>query len=170
MRLITVPLAALLACAPATVLGQPNTPSAASPAPAGPPPYGAPVTQQQARQALAAALTEAQRLGIGVAVAVVEPNGALVAFERTDGANYAAAEIALDKARSAAAFRLPTSTWDRAASQPGGSWVLGLRGAVPIEGGLPLVTGGRVVGAIGVSGGASDQDAAAARAGAAALG
>lgn len=135
---------------------------------AGPAPYGAPITLEQAKRVAAAAEAEAQRNKWAVAIAVVEPSGALVHFVKLDGANYSAVEGAQDKARSAALFRLPTRIWDEQASRPGGAWVLGLRGAVPLEGGAPIVVGGRTIGAVGVSGVSSGDDGRVALAGAAA--
>jgi uncharacterized protein GlcG (DUF336 family) len=134
-----------------------------------PAPYGAPVTLAQAQRVAAAAEAEARRLGFAVAIAVVEPSGQLIHFQRLDGANYAAGEAAVDKARSAAGFRMSTRFWAVEASKPGGAWVLGLKGAMPLEGGIPLVAGGRTIGGVGVSGVASDDDAKVAEAGAAAL-
>ena len=134
-----------------------------------PAPYGPALSLDQARRAAAAAEVEARRNNWNVAVAVVEPSGQLVWFQRLDGANYAAGDVALEKARSAAGFRLPTRFWDEQASRPNGAWVLGLKGAVPLAGGVPIVAGGRTIGAIGVSGVSSDDDAKIAEAGAAAV-
>jgi len=134
-----------------------------------PAPYGLPITLAQAQRVAAAAETEARRLNFNVAIAVVEPSGQLIHFQRIDGANYAAGEAAQDKARSAAGFRLSTRVWAVEGSKPGGAWVLGLKGAVPLEGGVPIVAGGRTIGGIGVSGVSSDDDARVAQAGAAAV-
>lgn len=132
-------------------------------------PYGAPITLEQARQVAMAAEAEGRRAGLALAFAIVEPSGQLVHFHRMDGANYSATEIAMDKARSAALFRLPTKFWADQASAANGAWVMGLRHTVPVDGGVTIVIAGRTVGAIGVSGASSAQDAVAARAGAGAV-
>ena len=134
-----------------------------------PAPYGAPITLEQARRVAAAAEAEARRNNWNVAIAIVEPSGQLIWFQRIDGANYASTQAAMDKARSAAGFRLSTRFWAVEGSKPGGAWVLGLNGAVPLEGGIPIVAGGRTIGGIGVSGVSSDDDAKVAQAGAAVL-
>jgi glc operon protein GlcG len=85
-----------------------------------------------------------------------------------DGAPYASVNVAPDKARSAAMFRNPTKAFeDRLAA--GQSYILALRGAMPVEGGLPIVVDGRMIGAIGISGGSAQQDGIAAKAGTEAL-
>ena len=140
--------------------------TAAAQAPA---PYGTPITLEQAKRVGAAAEAEARRNTWNVAIAVVEPSGQLIWFQRIDGANYAATQAAMDKARSAAGFRMSTRFWAVEGSKPGGAWVLGLNGAVPLEGGIPIVAGGRTIGGIGVSGVSSDDDAKVAQAGANAL-
>jgi len=113
-------------------------------------------------------MAEGRRQNLTLAVAIVEPNGALVAFERMDGVQYASLDVAQDKARSAALYRRATLAFSQSVSQ-GRVGVLSLRGAVAIEGGVPLVIGGRLVGAIGVSGASSAEDGVVAAAGAAAL-
>lgn len=159
------PLALALAAAPLTALAQP----APAPPPAAPaPPIGAPLTQTQARAVMDAAVAEARRQSWAVAIAIVEPSGALVAFERMDGVQYGSLQVAQDKARSAALFRRPTLAFSQAVAA-GRMGVLSLSGAVAVEGGIPLVVGGRLVGAIGVSGVTSEQDGQIAVAGAAAL-
>ncbi len=141
--------------------------SAAAPEP--PPAYGAPVTSEAARRAVTAALAEARRNGWSVAVAVVDGGGVLVHFERIEGANNGAGDAAVAKARSAAAFRCPTKVFEDAVARGNATW-LGLPGAVPMEGGIPVLVDGRVVGAIGVSGASPAQDGIAAKAGVAAMG
>lgn len=132
------------------------------------PAVGAPLSLEQARPVVAAALAEARRQGWTVAVAVVEPGGSLVAFERMDGVQYASQQVAQDKARSAALYRRPTLAFSDSVAQ-GRLGVVTLSGAVAIEGGVPLVLAGRLVGAVGVSGATSQQDGVVAAAGAAAL-
>lgn len=132
------------------------------------PAYGAPVSLEQARTAVAAARAEATRRNFTLAFAVVEPSGSLVLFERMDGIQYGSVQVAQDKARSAALFRRPTKAFAEAVTA-GRVGVLGLEGAVAVEGGVPLLSGGRIIGALGVSGASSEQDGQVAQAGAAAL-
>ena len=122
-----------------------------------PGPYGAPVTLEQARSIVAAGRAEAQRQNFMMAFAVVDPSGDLVAFEKMDGTQTGSVEVAQDKARSAAAFRRPTKAFADAVAS-GRVAILTLRGPVALEGGAPIVSGGRVIGALGVSGGTSEQD------------
>ncbi len=132
--------------------------------------YGPPITLEAARSAALPALAEARRNGWTMAVAVVDPAGDLVYFERMDGTQAGSARVAIDKARSAARFKRPTKAFQDSLAQGGeGLRVLALRGAVPVEGGEPLVRHDQVIGAIGVSGGTSQQDGQCARAGAASV-
>jgi glc operon protein GlcG len=133
-------------------------------------PYGAPISLAQARTVLAAAQAEAQRNQWPVAIAVVDGGGHLVAFERMDTTQYASAEVALEKARTSSGFRRPSKAFqDNVAAGGEGLRILDLTGAMAIEGGVPLVHEGRIIGAIGVSGVTSAQDGQIARAGAAVL-
>ncbi len=129
--------------------------------------YGSPITLENARRAVAGALAEAARNEWTMAAAVVDPAGILVCFEKMDDTQTGSAQVALDKARSAALFKRPTKAFqDVLAAGAEGLRVLRLTGAIPVDGGVPLVAQGKIVGAIGVSGGASDQDGQCARAGA----
>lgn len=121
-----------------------------------------------AQRALAAASAEARAKGWAVSIAVVDPGGELVAFLRLDGAPYSSIDIALGKARTAARFRARTRGLDSSLSA-GRYAILGLPGVVPVEGGVPILVGGQVVGAVGVSGVSSANDALIAAAGAAAV-
>jgi glc operon protein GlcG len=127
-------------------------------------PYGEPVSLEQAKKAAAAAEAEAMKHNWKMAIAVVEPNGTLVYFEKLPGTQYGSVVVAQGKARAAATFRRPTKAFEDAIAG-GRNAVLGLEGALPIEGGIPLVSGGKIVGAIGCSGGASAQDGEACKAG-----
>ena len=98
-------------------------------------------------------------------IAIVDPDGRLIYFERMDNAQIGSVGVAIDKARSAALFRKPTKVFEDALGK-GRTAILALRGAVPLEGGLPLVSGGKVVGAIGASAGTGQQDGQVAKAGA----
>ena len=133
-----------------------------------PGPYGPDVTLQQAETVIAAARAEAARRNFTMAFAVVDPNGELVSFEKMDGTQNASIDVAIAKARSAARFRRPTKAFSDAVTG-GRNAILALEGAVPIEGGVPIVRVTRVVGAIGVSGGSSEEDGQVAAVGLAAL-
>jgi len=133
-------------------------------------PYGAPIPLAEAKRAIAAAQAEAVKNKWNVAVAVVDNGGHLVAFERFDTTQTGSVEISLEKARTAAAFRRPTKMFqDTVAAGGEGLRVLKAPGVLPIEGGIPLIVGGKIVGAIGVSGVTSAQDGQIAAAGVAAL-
>jgi uncharacterized protein GlcG (DUF336 family) len=133
-------------------------------APPGPPPYGAAISLDMAKKAVAAAHEEAKKNGWRMAIAVVEPTGTLVYYEKMDDTQYASPEIAQDKARSAAIFRRPTKAFNEAMAK-GENYVLTLRGSIAAEGGVPILAGGKIVGAIGVSGGTGQQDGVVAKAG-----
>jgi uncharacterized protein GlcG (DUF336 family) len=133
-------------------------------------PYGAPITLEQAKKAISAASAEARKNNWGMAIAVVDTGGALVSFERMDNTQTGSIKVAIQKAQSAAAFRRPTKVFEETlASGGGGLRILGLPGAIPIEGGYPIVIDGRIVGAIGASGGTAQQDGQTASAGISAL-
>src|SRR5262245_54235023 len=133
--------------------------------------YGPSITIEQAKRAAAPAIAEARRNSWLMAVAIVDPGGDLVYFERMDGTQVGSVAVAQAKARSAARFKRPTKAFqDTLAAGGEGLRVLALEGAVPVEGGVPLFIDGRVVGAIGLSGGTSPQDGQCAKVGADALG
>ena len=134
-------------------------------------PYGAPITLEAARKAAAAALAEARKNGWIMAVAVVDPAGDLVYYERMDNVQSGSTRVSVNKARSAALFKRPTKAFQDALAGGGaGLRVMALEGAVPVEGGVPLVVDGKIVGAIGLSGDVSENDGKCAKAGAEALG
>ncbi|MGB7622458.1 MAG: heme-binding protein [Terriglobia bacterium] len=133
-------------------------------------PYGMPVSLELAKKAAAAALAEARKNNWAMAAAIVDPAGDLVYFERMDGTQTGSVSVAMSKARSAALFKRPTKAFQDALAAGGaGLRILGLEGAVPVEGGFPLIVEGKIVGAIGVSGGSSEQDSQCAKPGADAL-
>ena len=133
----------------------------------GPAAYGEPITLENAKKAAAPAAAEARKNGWLMAVAVVDPGGNLVYFEKMDGTQVASVNIAQDEARSSVRFKRPTKAMqDILAGGGAGVRFLALQGAVPVEGGLPIVMDGKIVGAIGASGGTSEQDGQAAKAGA----
>ncbi len=132
--------------------------------------YGPPIGVEDAKKAAAAALAEARRSGWKMAVAVTDPAGELVYFEKMDDTQNGSVRVAISKSRSAAIFKRPTKAFQDVLAEGGeGLRVLALERAVPIEGGVPLVIGGKIVGAIGVSGGTSQQDGVCATAGAGAI-
>jgi glc operon protein GlcG len=134
------------------------------------PVYGANVTLEQAKKAIAAAQAEARKNNWPVAVAVVDNAGHLVAFEKMDNTQTASVEVAQDKAVSAAIYRRSTEVvQDGLAGGGAGLRLLALRGMSPVEGGLVLTIDGKIVGGIGVSGVTSEQDGVAAKAGVDAL-
>ena len=128
------------------------------------PPYGPDVTVEQAKKMAAGAVAESQKHGWRMAIAVVDNHGFLVYFERMGDTQTASVQVAIDKATAAAMFRRPTKAFEDGIAK-GRNALLGLRGATPIEGGLPIMVDGKVVGGIGVSGANSDEDAMAAGAG-----
>lgn len=130
-------------------------------------PYGLSISNADAKKAAAAALAEAAKNHWNMAVAIVDPNGTLVYYEKMDNTQLGSANVAVDKARSAALYKRPSKAFqDALASGGAGIRVLGLQGAVPVEGGVPIISDGKIVGAIGVSGANSDQDGQCAIAGA----
>ncbi len=138
--------------------------------PDAPQPYGPPIALEAAKKIAAPALAEADRNNWAMAVAIVDTAGDLVYFERMDATQAGSIMVAVDKARSAARFKRPTKAFqDMLASGGDGLRVFGLNGAVPVDGGVPIVIDGKIVGAIGVSGGTSAQDGQCARAGAGAV-
>ena len=132
-----------------------------------PNPYGASITLDQAKKIATLSVAEAAKNNWKMAIAIVDVAGDLVYFEKMDGTQVASVSIAQDKARSAVRFKRPTKAMQDVLAQGGaGVRFLALQGAVPVEGGLPIVMDGKIVGAIGASGGASDQDGLTAKAGA----
>ena len=142
--------AALLLSAPLFAQQQPPTPPM-------PPttPYGPPITLEQAKKAADAAEAEARKRNMKMAIAIVEPTGDLVYFRKMDDTQYGSIKIAEEKAVSAALFRRPTKEWlDRVAK--GDLSPMALNRAVASAGGIPIVVNGKIIGAIGTSGGADD--------------
>ena len=132
--------------------------------------YGTSINAETGKKVAAAALAEAGRNGWQMAVAIVDTAGDLVYFEKMDDTQVGSVDVALGKARSAARFKRPTKAFQDALAAGGeGLRILALTGAVPVDGGVPLTVGGKIVGAIGMSGGTSAQDGQAAAAGVAAL-
>ena len=133
-------------------------------------PIGPAINVETAKKAAAAALAEARKNGWLMVVAVVDPNGTLVYYEKMDNTQLASAEVAIDKARSSALYKRPTKALQDALAGGGaGLRVLALKGAEPVEGGLPIIVEGKLIGAIGLSGDVSEHDGQCAAAGLGAL-
>ncbi len=142
--------------------------------PAAPPPpqisYGAPISLEQAKKVIAAAEGEAKKNNWNMVIAVLDSGANLVMLERMDGTQLGSIEVAKDKAYSAVLYRRPTKVLQDVLEKGGLNLrVLKLSGALPFEGGIPILVDGKIIGAVGVSGGASEQDAQVAKAGADAL-
>jgi len=172
---------ALAACAIA-VMGSPAFAQTPAPAPATPPappsaggtpdampfdiPYGLSIGLERAKQVMAAAEAEAKQRNWKMNIAVVDTNGELVQFERMEGAQIASGSISVGKARTAARFRRESRLFYNA-FETGHGYVSTLDPTlVASPGGFPLVEGGKLIGAVGCSGGTGDQDAAVCKAGA----
>jgi glc operon protein GlcG len=132
------------------------------------PSYGVAVNLETAKKIAAASLAEARRNNWNVAVAVLDPHGMLIYYEMMDDTQTSSATIAIEKGRTAAMFRRPSKAFEDGIAG-GRTAILGLPGVTPIDGGLPISVGGKIIGAVGVSGVNSDQDAQIARAGLEAL-
>jgi glc operon protein GlcG len=133
-------------------------------------PYGTPISLEQAKKAVAAAEAESRKNQWNMVIAVLDTGGHLVMLERMDGVQLGSIGAAEDKAYSAVMYRRPTKVFQDLVAQGGANIrLLGLRGASVLEGGIPIIVGGKLIGAIGVSGHTSEQDAQVAKAGADAL-
>lgn len=173
MRALVLPLAAVVSVLGAGLLAQAADPPPTAPAaaPANPldeipeampfaQPYGAPISLDKAEGFVQAAIAEAKKRGWSLSVAVVDSGATPVAFARMDGANIASAEIAGLKAATAVKFRRPTKTFEAGIQGKGFNYLLSLPNVLASRGGIPIVEDGKIVGAIGCSGGAGSQDEA----------
>src|SRR5262249_11259030 len=132
-----------------------------------PMPYGAPISLAAAKKAMAAAEAEATKNNWPVVIAIVDTTGSLVMLQKLENTQTGSVRVAEGKARTALEFRRPTKALEDVIAGGGvGLRLLRLEGATPLEGGVPIVADGKIVGAIGVSGVLSSQDAQVARAGA----
>jgi uncharacterized protein GlcG (DUF336 family) len=158
-RSLTLVVGTLAAGLLGTAAGHAQTPA---------PDYGAPITLDQAKAAAAAALGEATKNNWRVAVAVVDPGGFLVYFEKLDGSQNASEPLALGKARTAALFRRSTKVFADQFAAGNTGFMTFPNEARPIasEGGIPIIVNGKLIGAIGVSGGTGQQDGIASTTGA----
>jgi uncharacterized protein GlcG (DUF336 family)/ubiquinone/menaquinone biosynthesis C-methylase UbiE len=131
-----------------------------------PPPYGAPITLEQAKKIMAGAEAESKKNSWGMVITILDSGGNPVMMQRMDGTQLGSVEVARDKAWSAVAFRRPTKVFEDLVAQGGANLrILKLSGANPIEGGIPIVVDGKIIGAVGVSGGSAAQDGQVAKAG-----
>ncbi len=146
---------------------QPATPPpAATPTP----PYGPAITLDQAKRAMAAAELEATKNSWQVAITILDSGGNLIMFHKVDNAQLSAITTSEGKARTALEFKLPSKALDDAIAKGGpGMRLLALKNITPLEGGVLIIVDGKIIGAIGVSGTLSSQDAQVAKAGADAL-
>lgn len=133
-------------------------------------PYGMNISVEVAKKASAAAMVEARKNNWSMAVAITDTAGMLVYFERMDNTQTGSINVAIGKARSASQFRRPTKVFqDLVAKGSEFTYLLGLEGASVVQGGIPIVQDGKIVGAIGVSGATGAQDVQVAEAGIAGL-
>jgi uncharacterized protein GlcG (DUF336 family) len=141
--------------------GTPSTPAA---------PYGPAITLDQAKRVMASAELKAAENSWAVAITILDSGGNLVMFHKIDNAQLSSISVSEGKARTALEFKLPSKALDDAIARGGpGMRLLALKNITPIEGGIPIVLNGAIIGAIGVSGTVSAQDEQVARAGATAL-
>jgi uncharacterized protein GlcG (DUF336 family) len=144
--------------------------TAGAQAPPPPPAYGPGITLDQAKKAMAGAEAEAKKNNWPVVITILDSGGNLVMSQRLDGAQFGSVEVAREKAYSAVAFRRPTKAFEDAVAQGGSNLrILRLTGAMPLDGGWPIVVDGKIVGGIGVSGVTGAQDAQIGKAGVDAL-
>lgn len=154
-----------MAAAAAIVLGTTLTAFAQQP----PAPYGAPMSLDAAKKAMAASEAEAKKNNWPVVIAILDTTGSLVMLQKLDNTQTGSVEIAIGKARTALDFKRPSKAMqDVVAGGGAGLRLLGARNVLPLEGGVPVIVDGKIVGSVGVSGVTSEQDAQVAMAGAAA--
>jgi glc operon protein GlcG len=134
------------------------------------PPYGPPIALDDAKRAMAAAELEAAKNSWQVAITILDSGGNLVIFHKIDNAQLSAIKTSEGKARTALNFKRPSKALDEAIAAGGaGLRLLAIKDITPLEGGLPIMIDGKIIGAIGVSGALSSQDAQVAKAGGDAL-
>jgi glc operon protein GlcG len=131
-------------------------------------PYGTPISLAKAQAAIAAAAAEAEKHGWALDIAVFDSGANIVAFERMDNAQLGSIAVSEHKARTAVKFRRPTKAFEEAV-QKGNNFALSVDDAITVRGGIPLIEDGKLIGAIGCSGGAGSQDEVACMAGAATI-
>src|SRR5271157_642401 len=131
--------------------------------------YGLPISLEQAQAVIQAAVAEARKRNWKMNVAVTDPGGNLVAFQRMDGAMLASIQIAEHKARAAVTFRRPTKVFEDGVNLMHLNYLLAFDGIIASRGGIPLIDEGDIIGAIGCSGGTDSQDEVVSKAGAAVI-
>jgi glc operon protein GlcG len=140
--------------------------------PAAPPPppttaYGPPIGLEAAKKVMAAAEAEATKNNWPMAIVILDSTGHLVMLHKLDNTQYGSIGVAEEKAHSAIDFRRPSKVFEDLVAQGGLNMrILALHGATPLEGGVPIIVDGKIIGAVGVSGAASSQDGQVAKAGA----
>ena len=134
-------------------------------APAPPPGYGVPISLEQAKKVMAGAEAEAKKNNWPVVIAILDSGGQLVMLQRLDNAQWGSVEIAKEKARSSVALRRPTKALQDLIAQGGANLRLLNIGYSVLEGGIPIIVDGKIIGSVGVSGVTSQQDAQIAQAG-----
>jgi glc operon protein GlcG len=165
-KLMSPLVGTMLVFAAASAAAQAPAPAAPPP----PPPYGLPITLEQAKKVVVGAEAEAKKNNWNVVIAVLDSGGNIVMLQRMDGAQFGSIEVAREKAYSAVAYRRPTKVFQDLIEQGGVNIrLLRLSGASVLEGGIPITVDGKLIGAVGVSGVTSQQDAQIARAGIEAL-
>jgi glc operon protein GlcG len=132
-------------------------------------PYGIPISLDRAMEVIQAAVAEARKRNWKMNVAVADSGGNLVAFQRMDGAMLASIKIAEHKARAAATFRRPTKVFEDGINLMHLNYLLAFDGVIASRGGIPLIEQGKIIGAIGSSGGTDSQDEIVSNAGAAVI-
>ena len=171
--LVAFTVVAALLATPVAQAQQPSSPTApptaATPTPR--PEYGLPINNEQAKAAAAAAIDEAKKSSLRMVIAIVGPDGELVYFERMDGTQNASPALAERKARTSALYRQPSKAFADQFAAGNIGFMTFPDHARPIasEGGIPIVVNGKLIGAIGASGGTGAQDGVVANAGAAAV-
>jgi uncharacterized protein GlcG (DUF336 family) len=130
-----------------------------------PPEYGAPITNEQAKKVMAGAEAEAVKNKWPVVITILDSGGNIMMVQRLDNAQFGSVDISRDKAKSAVALRRPTKAFQDLIAQGGANLRLLNIGYSVLEGGIPIIVGGKVIGGIGVSGVTSQQDAQIAQAG-----
>ena len=130
-------------------------------------PYGPPIGLEAAKKAMAAAEAEAVKNNWPMAIVILDSTGHIVMLHRLDNTQYGSIRVAEDKAHTALDFRRPSKVFEDLVAQGGiGMRTLGLRGATPLEGGVPIIADGKIIGAVGVSGATAQQDGQVAKIGA----
>jgi glc operon protein GlcG len=159
-----------LSLAAALLVGATVPVAAQQPAVPPPPPttpYGSPIGLEAAKKAMVAAEAEAVKNNWAMAIVILDSTGHIVMLHRLDNTQYGSIGVAEDKAHTALDFRRPSRAFEDLVAQGGiGMRTLGLRGATPLEGGVPIIAEGKIIGAVGVSGGTAQQDGQVAKVGA----